>query len=112
MTSFDSMDVEGYKGYPPEALTGTEYGGAPSEFRYNNLQPKPAGAQLSAREQLYLGYMTGEDDGDWRSLEDRRQMMGLRPASGTRPEWLTHVSPRDRLELTSEAELQGYTDTP
>lgn len=100
--------MSGYDSLPNEAQRGSEYGGAPSELLYNTIQPKPAEA-IDAGEQLRLGYTTGEET-DWRSLEDRRQMMGLRPAGGRHPEWLTHVSPTNNPALTSEAERQGYRD--
>lgn len=94
----------GYGRYIPEAKEGSEYGGI--DNTYNTTQPKPASAMTTA-EQLRLGYLTGQDQ-NWKSLEDRRQMMGLRPANGRHPEWLKNVSPSDRPELESEAERQGY----
>ena len=98
--------MTGYQDQPFEALLGTEFGGVGAENKYNTIQPKPAEA-LTTAEKLRLGYTTG-DETDFRSLEDRRQMLGLRPANGRHPEWLIHVSPQNRPELLSESQIQGY----
>lgn len=82
--------------------SGSEYGGVP--HTPSGVQPKPPEA-LSNSERLHLGYATGEED-KWYSIEDHRQMLGLRPASGRRPLWLTHVSPTNDPRLDSVAELQ------
>lgn len=103
------MSGEGYEQFPPEAMNGTEFGGAPAEDRWNTLQPR-RGDDYSTAEQLRSGYTTGEDD--WRALEDRRQMMGLRPADGAHPRWLVNVSPTGDHRLDSEAQIEGLTDQP
>lgn len=83
-------DGNHYSEYTPEQLGGSEYGGV-ARTR-NTVQPKGNEA-LSAVEQLRLGYLTGSvDDGPQMtelSLEDARQMMGLKPAGVDRPTWLT-----------------------
>lgn len=80
----------------PRQHTGTEFGGV--ERTKATLQPKPAGA-LKPSEILRLGYLTGEE-GDTESLEDRRQMMGLRPADGSRPTWLRGTGKKSYVQLT------------
>lgn len=92
--------------YTPEQLTGSEYGGV--EKTWATIQPKDSG-NLTNAEKLKLEYLTGVDA--TMSLEDRRQMLGLRPAEGRHPQWLKHVSPTNDPRLTSEAERQGYTDS-
>lgn len=94
---------------PPDRrqLGGSEYGGSPDTIA-GGIQPKPEEA-LTNGEKLRLGYLVGDESGNHPdSLEDRRQMLGLRPADGRRPLWLDHVSPTDDERLKSEARRQGY----
>lgn len=83
--------------YTSRQMTGSEYGGV--ERTTASLQPKPAGA-LTAAEVLRLGYLTG-NEADTESLEDHRQMYGLRPADGRRPQWLKDTG------IRSEADVEG-----
>jgi len=87
----------GYEDYTARQKAGSEYGGV--ERTTATVQPKPREAILPG-EQLRLGYLTGVED-NTESLEDRRQMMGLRPADGKRPSWLSKTG------KASEAEIQG-----
>jgi len=98
-------------GWEPDQLRqaeGSEFGGVQPTLA-GGIQPKGPEA-LTPGEKLRLGYVTGvEDDTNIQTnLEDRRQMMGLRPASGARPLWLDGVSPTDDPRLQSEARRQGY----
>jgi len=88
----------GYNDYAPDQLTGSEYGGINNTF--SSIQPKPPEA-LDNADKLRLGYLTGVED-DSRSIEDRRQFCGLRPADGRRPRWLSHV---DNIGTLSDGEL-------
>lgn len=84
---------------------GSEYGGVQPTLA-GGIQPKPSEA-ITPSEKLRLGYLTGnENSTEPTNIEDRRQMLGLRPASGGRPTWLTHISPDDDPRLRSEAEIQ------
>lgn len=89
-------------------LSGSEYGGV-AETR-NTLQPKGAEA-LTASDELRLGYLTGDGAKDplqetILSLEDRRQMLGLKPSGDQRPIWLANTG------RTAEAEIQGVEYPP
>ena len=90
-----------YEGVTPAQLAGSEYGGTHSR---NTVQPKGRGA-LTSGEQLRLEYLTGDTSDALQltelSLEDARQMVGLKPAGITRPVWLANTG------HTPEAELQG-----
>lgn len=91
-----------YNRLTPRQLIGSEYGGV-GETR-NTLQPKDA-EDLTSADMLRLGYLVG-DTTDPRqltinSLEDRRQALGLRPASNRHPMWLANTG------RTAEAEIQG-----
>lgn len=86
----------GYEDYTPRQRGGSEFGGVgPTKA---TLQPSDA--RTTAAEELRLGYLTGVET-DRESLEDRRQMLGLRPADGRRPSWLSNTG------QASEAEIQG-----
>lgn len=50
---------------------------------------------------MRLGYLTGEENNP-ESIEDRRQFLGLRPATGRRPLFL--------LETGVEAEIERRSD--
>lgn len=94
---------------PPDRrqLLGSEYGGV-SDTIAGGIQPKGPEA-LTNGEKLRLGYLVGDDTANVPgTLEDRRQMLGLRPANGKRPLWLDNVSPTDDPRLTSEVRRQGY----
>lgn len=93
-----------YNRLTPRQLAGSEYGGV-GETR-NTVQPKGSPDDLTPGEQLRLGYLTG-DTTDVRqetvlSLEDHRQMLGLKPAGDSRPVWLANASPR-----ATWAEIEG-----
>lgn len=81
-------------------ITGSEYSGV--ERTSATTQPKPAEA-LNNGERLRLGYLTGQEN-DTESLEDRRQMVGLRPADGKRPNWLSNTG----QEAYAETDLENY----
>lgn len=92
----------GYHRLTPRQLTGSEYGGV-GETR-NTLQPKGKEA-LTPSDELRLGYLVG-DTSDPRqltlnSLEDRRQALGLKPASNRPPVWLANTG------RPAEAEILG-----
>lgn len=91
-----------YNRLTPRQLAGSEYGGV-GETR-NTLEPKGADA-LSASDMLRLGYLVGDTTDPLQltilSLEDRRQMLGLKPAGDRRPIWLANTG------RTTEAEIQG-----
>jgi hypothetical protein len=87
------MPTGGYQKLTPAQYLGSEYGGA--LYTTNSLQPKGEDA-ITAADELRLGYTVGDtsdprQQNPWISLEDHRQMMGLRPASGDRPVWLPHT---------------------
>ena len=93
-----------YNRLSPRQLAGSEYGGV-GETR-NTIQPKGSPDDLTPGEILRLGYLTG-DTTDVRqetvlSLEDHRQILGLKPAGDSRPVWLANASAR-----ATEAEIQG-----
>lgn len=93
-----------YNRLTPRQLAGSEYGGV-GETR-NTVQPKGSPDDLKNGELLRLGYLTG-DTTDVRqetplSLEDHRQMLGLKPAGDSRPVWLANASARATL-----AEIEG-----
>lgn len=95
-------EPNGYARLSGRQLNGTEYGGV-AETR-NTLQPKGADA-LTASDELRLGYLVGETCDPEQltilSIEDRRQMVGLKPAGDRRPIWLANTG------RSSEAELRG-----
>lgn len=90
--------------------SGTEYGGVVGTP--SGIQPQP-GETFTAGDRLRLGYTTGNED-DWQSLEDRRQFLGLRPATGERPMWLGNISPVGDPRLDSygsmAVEIQADVD--
>lgn len=92
----------GYRKLTPRQLAGSEYGGV-GETR-NTLQPKGPEA-LTPADELRLGYLVGDTTDPLQltiaSLEDRRQMLGLKPAGDQRPTWLANTG------RTAEAEIQG-----
>lgn len=97
-----------YPRYTPAQLAGSEYGGTTSR---NTVQPKGAEA-LSSGDELRLGYLVGSTSDPLQldpiaSLEDRRQMMGLKPSTNQRPLWL------DETGRVPEAAIQGadYPDS-
>lgn len=83
--------------YTARQRSGSEFGGV--ERTKATIQPKDASA-LSNGDILRLGYLTGEET-DTESLEDRRQMLGLRPADGRRPLFLLETGQPSELELNS-----------
>lgn len=93
----------GYDGLTPAQLAGSEYGGV-RETR-NSVQPKGAD-DLTPGERLRLGYLVGDESDPLQqtplSLEDHRQMLGLKPAGDSRPIWLANASAR-----ATEAEIEG-----
>lgn len=82
--------------------SGTEYGGL--QHTPSGIQPKPSEAFTSG-EILRLGYTTGNEN-DYQSIDDTRQMLGLRPADGRRPLWLRGASPTGDPRLESVADIQ------
>lgn len=92
----------GYNKLSPRQLHGSEYGGV-GETR-NTLQPKGAEA-ITAADELRLGYLVGDlsdpEQHTVLSLEDRRQMLGLKPAGDRRPIYLANTG------RTAEAEIYG-----
>lgn len=94
--------ADNYGSYTSRQLDGSEYGGV-AETR-NTVQPKGSDA-LTPGEILRLGYLVGDTSDtlnqDLTSLEDRRQMLGLKPAGNERPRWLAHTG------RITEAELAG-----
>lgn len=95
------MPEGNYNRLTPAQLAGSEYGGTESR---NTVQPKGPEA-LTAGEVLRLGYLVGDTSDALQqtnlSLEDRRQMVGLKPAGDSRPNWLANTG------RTPEAEIQG-----
>lgn len=87
---------ESYSGFQ---RSGSEYGGV--AHTPSGIQPQSADA-LTNTERLRLGYTTGEEE-NWKSIEDRRQFYGLRPASGGRPVWLGGASSEGDPRLDSVA---------
>lgn len=104
-----------YNRLSPRQLAGSEYGGV-AETR-NTVQPKGSPDDLTPGEILRLGYLTG-DTTDVRqetvlSLEDHRQMLGLKPAGDTRAVWLANTSPRATLaEIEGAVYPEGMIDDP
>jgi hypothetical protein len=101
--------IPNYRPAIPEQLQGSEYGGVAHPVA-GGVQPKDPEA-LTNGEILRLGYMTG-DEAETRArltLDDRRQMLGLRPAQGSRPRWLEHVNIEEDSRLESEARRQGFS---
>lgn len=82
-------------------LTGSEFGGV--ERTSSTIQPKGADA-LSNGDRLRLGYLTGEENNP-ESIEDRRQMLGLRPSDGRRPMFLLETGKRSLLESHPDIEI-------
>lgn len=81
----------------PRQRSGSEFGGV--ETTKATIQPKGASA-LSNGDRLRLGYLTGVEN-NTESWEDRRQMLGLRPASGRRPWFLLKTGQPSELEVNS-----------
>lgn len=77
-----------YNKFTPAQIAGSEYGGTKSR---NTVQPKGNDA-LTPGDLLRLGYLVGDTTDSLQqtplSLEDRRQMLGLKPAGDVRPIWL------------------------
>lgn len=94
---------QGYRRLTPDQLGGSEYGG--TDYLNNTLQPKGAEA-LSAGDLLRLGYTVGDTSDPLQqtelSLDDRRQMLGLKPAGVSRPTWLAGTGKKVPM-----AELMG-----
>lgn len=97
------MTSQGYGGLTPAQRAGSEYGGT---YSHNTVQPKAAEA-LTAAEQLRLGYLTGDTSDALQltelSLEDHRQMLGLKPAGNTRPTWLAGTGRAPQAEILGVA---------
>lgn len=89
--------------YTSRQSSGSEYGGV--DRTKATIQPQPPEA-LGAADHLRLGYLTGEET-DTESLEDRRQMWGLRPANGERPTWLLETGQRSQAEIDHPELLEG-----
>lgn len=91
-----------YNRLTPRQLSGSEFGGV-GETR-NTLQPKGRDA-LTPGDELRLGYLVGNETDTLQltvnSIEDHRQMLGLKPASDRRPTWLAGTG------RTAEAEVLG-----
>jgi hypothetical protein len=97
------IDPTHYDNYNEYQLGGSEYGGVGPT--HNTVQPKGAEA-LSAGDRLRLGYLVGDltdplNQQPELSLEDRRQMLGLKPAGASRPVWLAGTG------RVPEAEILG-----
>jgi hypothetical protein len=75
--------------------SGSEYSGVLRTTA--GVQPQDSSA-LTNGEILHLGYATGVEN-DTESFEDRRQMMGLRPADGKRPNWLLQTGQKSQAEI-------------
>lgn len=95
------MPDGGYQKLTPAQYMGSEYGGA--LYTTNSLQPKGPDA-ITAADELRLGYTVGDTSDPmqrdrWLSMEDHRQMMGLRPASGQRPTWLVNTGKIPEAEI-------------
>lgn len=93
---------DNYNRYTPQQREGTEFGGAQS---LNTVQPKGADA-LTSGDVLRLGYLVGDASDPLQqqiplSLEDKRQMLGLKPAGDRRPIWLAGTG------RTPLAEMEG-----
>jgi hypothetical protein len=88
--------------YTPKQEAGSEFGGTVSR---NTIQPKGRDA-LTAGEELRLTYLVGDLSDTLQetpaSLEDRRQMLGLKPADDARPNWLANTGKVSRAELEFE----------
>lgn len=84
------------KRYTQRQQGGTEYGG--TDTVHGGMQPTVKA--LTNAEMLRLDYLTGKRD--VRSLDDRRQMMGLLPGNGRPPRWLLNV---DDLATPSDYEV-------
>jgi hypothetical protein len=76
--------------YTQRQMTGTEYSGV--ERTVATVQPKAPEA-LTNGEKLRLFYLTGqmEQTEGVKALEDHRQMLGLLPADGRKPVWLSET---------------------
>lgn len=100
--------IPNYRPSHPQQLRGSEYGGVQPTLA-GGIQPKDEEA-LTAGERLRLGYLTGNETetNPLLNLEDRRQMLGLKPAEGGRPLWLDEVNPDEDVRLKSEARRQGF----
>jgi hypothetical protein len=101
MSGTHSYYGSNYNQYSPAQIDGSEYGGTVSR---NTVQPKGADA-LTPGDILRLGYLVGDTSDPTQqsmlSLEDRRQMLGLKPAGDRRPVWLANTN---RVPL---AEMEG-----
>lgn len=84
--------------YTPQQLRGSEYGG--TDEAKATIQPKGVDA-LTAGDKLRLGYLTGDETNDPKSIEDSRQFWGLLPSSKDRPFWIEHTG------MESEAEVRN-----
>lgn len=98
--------TDNWEMYTPQQREGSEFGGT---FSKNTIQPKGRDA-LTAGEELRLTYLVGDLTDTLQqtqlSLEDRRQMLGLKPSSDERPNWLGNTGKISRAEL----ELENYPD--
>lgn len=98
-----AFDANYGKYTPRQVWDGSEYGGVQPTM--NTVQPKGEDA-LTAGEKLRLGYLVGDLSDPMQveplvSLEERRQMLGLKPAGDSRPTWLAQTG------RTPQAEIQG-----
>lgn len=72
----------------------------------NTLQPQPLEAMTNT-ELLRNSYLTGEAPDYRLSIEDRRQMVGLKPAGrNKRPSWLIGTGIPSKAEIMLPALLQ------
>lgn len=97
--------------YTPQQWDGTEFGG--TDDRTNTLQPKGRDS-LTAGEELRLFYTVGDLTDPLQqtelSLEDRRQMLGLKPASNRPPNWLLNTGRPPRAVTEVEGWPEDYGD--
>lgn len=79
-----------------DQFRGSEYGGVGPTS--NTFQPQPPDAMTNT-ELLRNSYLTGEPPDYKLNIEDRRQMMGLKPAGkNKRPWWLLETGLRSIAE--------------
>lgn len=92
-----------WEDYTPQQLRGSEYGG--SDEARATIQPKGSDA-LNNGEILRLGYLTGDEQNDPNSIEDRRQFWGLLPADKARPFWLDGTGRESEAEIREVGERE------
>jgi hypothetical protein len=99
-----------YARYTPAQREGSEFGGTYSK---NTIQPKGSDA-LTAGEELRLTYLVGDISDTLQttemSAEDRRQMLGLKPASNRPPNWLLNTGQPPRAQYEVEGWPEEYIE--